>query len=125
MDWVYAMGTGPGGGSGGAAPGGGMMGALLPLLLMFLVFYILLIRPQQKRSKEHREFLDRTGTREAVEVRRFESIIEEMMGDHIIERLRREVPRDEFESMVADVVARRMDKSEAVDRLLERIMEAR
>jgi preprotein translocase subunit YajC len=59
MDWVYAMGTGPGGaGAGGAAPGGGMMGALFPLLLMFLVFYILLIRPQQKRTKEHREFLN-------------------------------------------------------------------
>ena len=59
MDWVYAMGTGPGGaGAGGAAPGGGMMGALLPLLLMFLVFSILLIRPQQKRTKEHREFLN-------------------------------------------------------------------
>ena len=59
MDWVYAMGTGPGGaGPGGAAPGGGMMGALLPLLLMFLVFYVLLIRPQQKRTKEHGEFLN-------------------------------------------------------------------
>jgi len=59
MDWVYAMGTGPGGaGSGGAAPGGGMMGALLPLLLMFLVFYILLIRPQQKRTKQHKELLN-------------------------------------------------------------------
>lgn len=59
MDWVYAMGTGPGGaGGGGAPPGGGMMGALLPLLLMFLVFYILLIRPQQKRAKQHREFLN-------------------------------------------------------------------
>jgi len=59
MDWVYAMGTGPGGaGSGGAAPGGGMMGGLLPLLLMFLVFYILLIRPQQKRTKQHKEFLN-------------------------------------------------------------------
>jgi len=57
MDWVYAMSPGPGG-AGGAAPGGGMMGALLPLLLMFLVFYILLIRPQQKRTKQHREFLD-------------------------------------------------------------------
>lgn len=57
MDWVYAMGTGPGG-AGGAGPGGGMMGALLPLLLMFLVFYILLIRPQQKRTKQHREFLE-------------------------------------------------------------------
>ena len=59
MDWVYAMGTGPGGaGPGGTAPGGGMMGALLPLLLMFLVFYVLLIRPQQKRTKQHREFLN-------------------------------------------------------------------
>lgn len=59
MDLVYAMGTSPGGaGSGAGAPGGGMMGALLPLLLMFLVFYVLLIRPQQKRTKQHKEFLD-------------------------------------------------------------------
>ena len=34
-----------------------MMGALLPLVLMFLVFYILLIRPQQKRTKQHKDFL--------------------------------------------------------------------
>jgi LAO/AO transport system kinase len=75
--------------------------------------------------EEHRQFLDRTGTREKVELMRYESIIEEMLGDHIIERLRQVVPRDEFESMVAAVAARQMDKSEAVDRLLERIMEAR
>ena len=56
MDWVYAMGTGPGGA--GGAPGGGMMGSLLPILLMFLVFYILLIRPQQKRTKQHKELLN-------------------------------------------------------------------
>jgi LAO/AO transport system kinase len=74
--------------------------------------------------EEHRQFLDRTGTREKMEMRRFESIIEEMLGDHIIGRLRREVPRDEFHSLVAEVVARRLDKSEAVDRLLERIMRA-
>lgn len=35
-----------------------MFGALAPLLLMFLVFYFLLIRPQQKRTKQHRDFLD-------------------------------------------------------------------
>ncbi len=59
MDWVYAMGTGPGGaGPAGAPPGGGLMGALLPLALMFLVFYLLLIRPQQKRAKEHKDFLN-------------------------------------------------------------------
>ena len=30
---------------------------LLPLALMFLVFYFLLIRPQQKKAKQHQEFL--------------------------------------------------------------------
>jgi LAO/AO transport system kinase len=74
--------------------------------------------------EQHSEYLDRTGSRQAVEIRRFESIIEEMMGDHIIHRLHNEVPRDEFESLVVDVVARKLDKSEAVDRLMDRIMGA-
>ena len=30
---------------------------LAPLILIFVVFYFLLIRPQQKRMKEHREML--------------------------------------------------------------------
>lgn len=44
---------------GGAAPaaGGGMAG-FLPLILIFVVFYFLLIRPQQKKAKEHKEFLN-------------------------------------------------------------------
>ena len=33
------------------------MGAFLPLILIFGVFYILLIRPQQKKVKEHRNML--------------------------------------------------------------------
>lgn len=37
-------------GSGGT---GGLIG-LLPLVLMFVIFYFLLIRPQQKKAKEHR-----------------------------------------------------------------------
>lgn len=32
---------------------GGGFEALLPLILIFAVFYFLLIRPQQKRAKEH------------------------------------------------------------------------
>jgi preprotein translocase subunit YajC len=46
------------------APGGaggdgsqGLMG-LLPLVAMFAIFYFLLIRPQQKRSKEHKSMLE-------------------------------------------------------------------
>jgi preprotein translocase subunit YajC len=49
---AYAMG---GLGGGGGAQGG--IGAFLPLILMFVVFYFLLIWPQQKKSKAHRQVL--------------------------------------------------------------------
>ena len=41
------------------APGGAGSGfeAILPLVLIFIVFYFLLIRPQQKKMKQHRETL--------------------------------------------------------------------
>ena len=41
------------------AAGGGESGfvALLPLVLIFVVFYFLLIRPQQKKMKQHREMV--------------------------------------------------------------------
>ena len=51
---AYAMGTG--GGSGGGGQGGGF-GAFIPLILMFAIFYFLLIRPQQKKAKQHREMI--------------------------------------------------------------------
>lgn len=40
-----------------AAPGGDIMQLLFPILLL-AVFYFLLIRPQQKRAKEHKEMLE-------------------------------------------------------------------
>ncbi|MEJ2034414.1 MAG: preprotein translocase subunit YajC [Deltaproteobacteria bacterium] len=44
--------------NGGAAdsPKGGLI-SFVPLILIFVVFYFLLIRPQQKRAKEHQNFL--------------------------------------------------------------------
>jgi preprotein translocase subunit YajC len=33
------------------------LGPLIPLILIFVVFWFLLIRPQQKKAKEHRELL--------------------------------------------------------------------
>ncbi len=41
--------------SGGGAGGG--IEALLPLVLIFVVFYFLLIRPQQKKMKDHKAML--------------------------------------------------------------------
>ena len=54
MDFLaYAMGGG--GASGGGQ--GGAFGAFIPLILMFAIFYFLLIRPQQKKTKQHREMI--------------------------------------------------------------------
>ncbi len=50
---AYAM------GQGGAPSGqGGGLGAFVPLILMFVIFYFLLIRPQQKKAKEHQEMIN-------------------------------------------------------------------
>lgn len=44
--------------SNGAPQGGNPLTGLIPLILIFGVFYFLLIRPQQKRQKEHMKLLD-------------------------------------------------------------------
>jgi preprotein translocase subunit YajC len=53
MDFLaYAM-----GGTGGSGGEGGGFGAFVPLILMFAIFYFLLIRPQQKKAKAHKQLL--------------------------------------------------------------------
>jgi preprotein translocase subunit YajC len=49
------------GGPAGGASAGGMMAqfqGMIPLVFMFAIFYFLLIRPQQKKAKEHRALLE-------------------------------------------------------------------
>jgi len=41
----------------GGGPGGLDLFNLLPLVLIFVVFWFLLIRPQQKKMKQHREMI--------------------------------------------------------------------
>ena len=54
MDIAYAMGQ-----AGGAAgQGGGLLATpLVPIMLMLGVMWFFLIRPQQKKQKEHREMI--------------------------------------------------------------------
>ena len=40
--------------------------SLLPLVLIFVVFYFLLIRPQQKKAKEHREMLSKIRRKDKI-----------------------------------------------------------
>jgi len=48
---AYAM------GESGVSGAQGGFGAFVPLIIMFVIFYFLLIRPQQKKAKEHREMI--------------------------------------------------------------------
>ncbi len=49
---AHAMGQ-----SGAAGQGAGGFTAFIPLILMFVIFYFLLIRPQQKKAREHRDMI--------------------------------------------------------------------
>lgn len=77
-DVAYAMGATPGGGS----PGG--MSVFIPLLLMFAVFYFLLIRPQQKKTRQHQDMLKslKVGDRVVTTGGLYGTIV--AGGDHII-----------------------------------------
>jgi preprotein translocase subunit YajC len=46
---------------GAPADDGGMLMSFLPLILIFVVFYFLLIRPQQKKMKDHKAMLGQIG----------------------------------------------------------------
>ena len=58
---AYAM-------AGGAAQEGGGSGmeGIVMLVIMFAIFYFLLIRPQQKRAKQHKELINNLKTGDQV-----------------------------------------------------------
>jgi preprotein translocase subunit YajC len=44
--------------AGGQVGAGAALGSFLPLILIFLIMYFLLIRPQQKKVKEHKAMIE-------------------------------------------------------------------
>jgi preprotein translocase subunit YajC len=62
MNIAHAMGSLGGGGQGGNS----QLMAFLPLILLFIVFYFLLIRPQQKKAKTQKQFLENLKKNEDV-----------------------------------------------------------
>ncbi len=51
---AYALGQG----GGAAGQGGGGFSAFVPIIIMFVIFYFLLIRPQQRKAKSQRQWLN-------------------------------------------------------------------
>ena len=50
----------------GAAPAGGQFAPLVMMVLFIVIFYFLLIRPQQKKAKEHQAMLGRLSAGDEV-----------------------------------------------------------
>ncbi|MCW5745853.1 MAG: preprotein translocase subunit YajC [Alphaproteobacteria bacterium] len=92
---AYAQGTG--GGGFGSLEG---LQQILPLILIFVVFYFLLIRPQQKKAREHREMLGG--------VKRGDRIV---TGGGIIGLVTKVIGDNELQVEIADGVRVRVAKS--------------
>ena len=50
-------------------PQGGLTGMFVPMILMVVIFYFLLIRPQQKKAKEHTKMVDTLKSGDSVVTR--------------------------------------------------------
>lgn len=76
------------------SPGGGdMFMQFMPLILIFVVFYFLLIRPQQRKMKEHKAMLE--------SVRRGDRVV---TGGGIIGVVTKVGPDDELQVEIAENV---------------------
>jgi preprotein translocase subunit YajC len=73
--------------------------SMLPLILLFVIFYFLLIRPQQKRAKEHREMVKRLEKGDSVVTSgglhgRITSVSEDMVTMEVADNVRVKVTKD-------------------------------
>ena len=90
------------------AGGFGGMESLLPLVLIFVVFYFLLIRPQQKKAKAHREMLGalRRGDRIVTGGGLIGQIIRVVSENELIVEIAKDIKVRVMRSMVSDVIAK-------------------
>ena len=92
-----------------AGGGGGFdIGFLLPMVLIFGVFYMLLIRPQQKKAKQHRALLEalRRGDRIITNGGLIGLIIKVVDANELIVQIAQVVRVHVARSMVSTVMAK-------------------
>jgi preprotein translocase subunit YajC len=75
------------------APGGDMMMSLLPFVLIFVIMYFLILRPQQKRVKQHQEMVKN--------VRRGDTVV---TSGGLVARVTKVIDDDKIEIELADGV---------------------
>mgnify|MGYP006123258725 CR=1 FL=1 len=80
--------------------GGGGLEAFLPLILIFVVFYFLLIRPQQKKMKDHKALLSA--------IRRGDKVV---TGGGILGTVTKVIDDDEVSIEISDGVKVRVQRA--------------
>ena len=92
----------------GADGGAGMLTTILPLVLLFGVFYFLIIRPQQKKAKHHREML--TNVRRGDQIVTGGGIVGNVMRidreDNLLVEIAPDVRVKVMRSAISDVIRR-------------------
>ena len=78
---------------GGAGGDGGMLMSLLPFVLIFVIMYFLILRPQQKRVKQHTEMVKN--------VRRGDTVV---TNGGLIGKVTKVIDDDQIEIEIADDV---------------------
>lgn len=110
------------GGAGGIF--GGLQGlqGILPLILIFAVFYFVLIRPQQKRAKQHKEMLGslRRGDR-IITAGGIYGTVTKVVNDHevvvqIAEAVKVRVARETITTVLSKTEPARTEKAEKADK---------
>ncbi|MEK9741832.1 MAG: preprotein translocase subunit YajC [Pelagibacteraceae bacterium] len=76
------------------------IGQFIPLILIFVIFYFLLIRPQQKKVREHKAMIDAVGRGDTV-----------VTGGGLIGKVVRVLEDDKAEVEIADNVTIKIIKS--------------
>jgi len=99
---AFAMGQ-----AGGQGQAGGIAG-FLPIIILFVIFYFLLIRPQQKKAKEHREMIAnlKKGVRIITSGGIYGTIIsldETTIGLEIAEKVKIKITRGNVAAIASDV----------------------
>ena len=99
---AYAMGA-----NGGQAGQAGGIAGFLPIIILFAIFYFLLIRPQQKKAKEHKEMIEnlKKGNRVVTSGGIFGTIIsldDTTIGLEIAEKVKIKVARSNIAGLISD-----------------------
>ena len=95
------------GGAGGAASGLEGMKSFIPLILMFVIFYFLLIRPQQKRQKEHKALLSNLKRGDNVVTSggilgKITNVAEKFVTIEVAEKVRIKIARGQIMSVITE-----------------------